>query len=94
MPYALKKLPQAEAEANDAAAWYEEKKLGLGFDLLDRVDEAIANIRENPFGTVCASAMCVGRRFAVSNSTAFIISSSGKMSSSFLYSTIGRTQIG
>ena len=30
-------------------AWYEEKKLGLGFELLDRVDEAIAKIRDNPF---------------------------------------------
>ena len=48
MPYALKKLPQAGAEADEAAAWYEEKKPGLGFDLLDRIDDAIATIRENP----------------------------------------------
>ena len=49
MPYALKKLPQAEVEAHAAAAWYEEQKPGLGFDLLDRVDDAVASLLQNPF---------------------------------------------
>ncbi len=49
MPYALKKLPQAGVEADAAAAWYEEQKPGLGFQFLDRVDDAIAVIVQNPF---------------------------------------------
>jgi plasmid stabilization system protein ParE len=49
MPYALNKLPQAGVEVDAAAAWYEERKLGLGFDFLDKVDDAIAVIVQNPF---------------------------------------------
>jgi hypothetical protein len=49
MPYTLKKLPEAGIEANTAAAWYEQKKTGLGFDFLDRIDDAIVVILQNPF---------------------------------------------
>ena len=49
MPYALRKLPEAGAEAKDAAAWYEERHPGLGFDFLAQVDRAIESVVQNPF---------------------------------------------
>ncbi len=49
MAYALRKLPEAEAEAEAAATWYEEQRPGLGLDFLARVDEAINGIAQNPF---------------------------------------------
>ena len=48
MPYALKKLPQAGVEADEAAGWYERQKPGLGFDFLNQVDAAVAVIVQNP----------------------------------------------
>ena len=49
MPYALKKLPQAEVEADEVAGWYEGQKPGLGFAFLTEVDAAVAVIAKNPF---------------------------------------------
>jgi plasmid stabilization system protein ParE len=49
MPYALKKLPQAEAEADATAAWYERQKPGLGFEFTNKLDAAVRLIAANPF---------------------------------------------
>jgi len=49
MPYALRKLAEADLEAEAAAAWYEQQKPGLGFDFLEQVDEAIKVLPQNPF---------------------------------------------
>ena len=49
MPYALKKLREAGAEADSIAAWYEQRKPGLGFEFLDEVDRAVEVIVQNPF---------------------------------------------
>ena len=39
---------QATAELDEAAAWYERRKAGLGREFLLSVDEAIHRIRDNP----------------------------------------------
>ena len=39
---------EARAELDDAAGWYERKKLGLGGEFRAAVEEAIARIRQNP----------------------------------------------
>jgi len=49
MSYALRKLPQAGVEADEAAEWYEGQKPGLGFDFLAKVDAAVSVIARNPF---------------------------------------------
>jgi hypothetical protein len=48
MPYDLRRLPQAEAENEAAAIWYENRKPTLGFASLARIDEAVAHIARNP----------------------------------------------
>jgi len=40
----------AKADIAKAAAWYERQSEGLGDQFLDRVDEAIDGIRQNPLG--------------------------------------------
>lgn len=40
--------PEAEADLADAAAWYEEQRLGLGQEFLDRVLSAFGSIAERP----------------------------------------------
>jgi toxin ParE1/3/4 len=40
----------AKADIAKAAAWYERQSQGLGDKFLDRVDEAIEGIRQNPLG--------------------------------------------
>ena len=39
---------QAKAEVEEAAAWYERQRLGLGGKFRVAVEEAIQRIRENP----------------------------------------------
>lgn len=56
MTYRLRKVPEAEADLQSAAQWYEDQKPGLGFDFLERVEAAVAVIAQNPFR--------YGRRFA------------------------------
>ena len=74
MPFTIRKLPPAETEAAGAAIWYEKQRPGLGFDFLDRVDEAVGIIRENPLRYAIVSETCVERQYADSNLTAFTIS--------------------
>jgi plasmid stabilization system protein ParE len=40
--------PQAAAELKEAANWYDSKRLGLGHELLEAVDEALAFIASWP----------------------------------------------
>ena len=40
--------PEAEADIEEAYAWYERRALGLGDRFLDAVDETIAFVREAP----------------------------------------------
>jgi hypothetical protein len=41
-------LAEAEAELDDAAAWYDERRVGLGDDLLREVHGALIVISEAP----------------------------------------------
>jgi hypothetical protein len=41
--------PQAEAEIDEAAVWYEGCGVGLGHDFLRAVAAALAAIQRNPF---------------------------------------------
>jgi plasmid stabilization system protein ParE len=40
--------PEAESEMNDAAAWYEAQRRGLGKRLIASVEDAVNRIRLNP----------------------------------------------
>jgi toxin ParE1/3/4 len=44
----LRVLPDAEAELQAAAIWYEEKRPGLGIEFVAVVDKAFDSILENP----------------------------------------------
>lgn len=43
-------LPEAEAEATQAALWYDRKQAGLGDDFLGELDAAIQSVADDPFG--------------------------------------------
>jgi toxin ParE1/3/4 len=45
---ALRILPEAEEELAEAAAWYEEKRTGLGIELIAVVDRAFEEIADAP----------------------------------------------
>jgi plasmid stabilization system protein ParE len=45
---ALRILPEAEEELAEAAAWYEEKRTGLGVELIAVVDRAFEEIADAP----------------------------------------------
>jgi hypothetical protein len=40
--------PEAEADLAENFNWYEERRAGLGFEFLDRVNLILKNIEENP----------------------------------------------
>jgi hypothetical protein len=40
--------PEADAEAEGAALWYEDRQKGLGFDFLAELDRAFTLIMESP----------------------------------------------
>jgi plasmid stabilization system protein ParE len=44
----LRILPEAEEELAEAAAWYEEKRTGLGVELIAVVDRAFEEIADAP----------------------------------------------
>lgn len=46
---AVKFLPAAEAEADEAIKWYEEREFGLGKKLRELVEHSIESIIDNPF---------------------------------------------
>lgn len=48
MKYSLIVRTDAEAELAEACTWYEEKRAGLGKDLLMRVDAALKVIKKRP----------------------------------------------
>lgn len=48
MKRTLRVLPEAEAELQSAASWYEERRRGLGVELIAVVDSAFQSVLENP----------------------------------------------
>lgn len=48
MKRTLRVLPEAEAELQSAAVWYEQKRRGLGIEFVAVVDRAFDSILENP----------------------------------------------
>lgn len=42
-------LPQAELDVSDAAAWYEERREGLGDEFLDELDSVLQRVIKSPF---------------------------------------------
>ena len=48
MKRTLRVLPDAEAELQSAAIWYEEKCRGLGIEFVAVVDSALESVLENP----------------------------------------------
>jgi plasmid stabilization system protein ParE len=48
MKRTLRVLPEAEAELQSAATWYEEKRPGLGIEFIVVVDRAFESILDNP----------------------------------------------
>src|SRR5262245_44318490 len=40
--------PQAQAEFDDAAVWYESQRTGLGHDFISEVDKVFDNIANQP----------------------------------------------
>jgi plasmid stabilization system protein ParE len=48
MKRTLRVLPDAEAELQSAAIWYEEKRRGLGIEFVAVVDSALQSVLENP----------------------------------------------
>ena len=41
-------LPQAELDVSDAAAWYEQRRAGLGGEFLDELDSVLQRVINNP----------------------------------------------
>ena len=48
MKRTLRVLPDAEAELQSAATWYEEKRRGLGIEFVAVLDRAFQSVLENP----------------------------------------------
>ncbi len=48
MKRTLRVLPEAEAELQSAATWYEEKRPGVGIEFIAVLDRAFESILENP----------------------------------------------
>ncbi|MGB5696173.1 MAG: type II toxin-antitoxin system RelE/ParE family toxin [Polyangiales bacterium] len=48
MKRTLRVSPEAEAELQSAAIWYEQKRRGLGIEFVAVVDRAFESILENP----------------------------------------------
>lgn len=44
MSFVVKRLPEAEADVLESAAWYDEQQPGLGDRFLDELDEAVASL--------------------------------------------------
>jgi plasmid stabilization system protein ParE len=47
--YRLIIRPEADAEVDEAARWYEERRQGLGEEFLDTFLEVTANVKRNPY---------------------------------------------
>jgi toxin ParE1/3/4 len=46
--YSLEIRPEALADIDEAAAWYEDREPGLGLDFVRTIREAIGNLRASP----------------------------------------------
>lgn len=47
MSFVVKKLREAEADALEAAIWYEDRQAGLGEEFIDEVDRAVRALSES-----------------------------------------------
>ena len=79
MNYAIQFHPAAEAEVNEAAAFYEDASSGLGEDFLAEAEHTLIQIGANPLATpviarTCAEGCCesipirFSKRFTASRS--------------------------
>ena len=50
MKRSVRLLPEAQAEVEEAFAWYESQRKGLGLDFLLSLDAVIENVRRLPEG--------------------------------------------
>ena len=48
MTMPIRLLPEAKAEFDKAADWYEQQRIGLGLDMIARVQEVFDRIAANP----------------------------------------------
>ena len=48
MKRTVRLLPEAREELRDAASWYENRREGLGFELRNETNDALARIAEAP----------------------------------------------
>lgn len=48
MSFPIRLLPEAKAEFDAAADWYEQQRAGLGMDFIARVREVLNRIAANP----------------------------------------------
>lgn len=48
MKYKVIITPEAENDLKEAFSWYEDKRLGLGYDFLLQVDAGLRFIERNP----------------------------------------------
>jgi plasmid stabilization system protein ParE len=48
MSYVLRLLPDAQAEYDEAAEWYEQQQPGLGVDFVAKVGDVFARIERTP----------------------------------------------
>ena len=48
MSYALEIQQEAVSDIQEAFEWYEIQKAGLGFEFIEEVENALANISEHP----------------------------------------------
>jgi plasmid stabilization system protein ParE len=48
MNYTVSVRPEAEADLEDAIAWYESRSIGLGTDFVRCIDAAFASIARDP----------------------------------------------
>jgi toxin ParE1/3/4 len=62
---ALRVRPEAEQELLAAAEWYEERKPGLGVELVAAVDEALLRLAENPLASPVWKSGLPHRRYPV-----------------------------
>lgn len=53
MTFAIVVQPQAEADLAAAFDWYQQRKPGLGFELLDEAETSISSLSEQPFRHQC-----------------------------------------
>jgi toxin ParE1/3/4 len=65
--------PEAEAELQGAAEWYEEQQPGLGFALLDAAQLTYQQIQDGEHGTPVAGVQTEARRVPISRFPLWVV---------------------